>query len=183
MLPLDTPGKNPLVCGQPEFYFSLQFNKGRKWQLTQGIQIMEYNQEIYEVKPEVPMLRAYVPFTDFLYRINTSLAIRSEFQYMHTRQDYGSWLFFLQEWSLAPYWQLELSGMYNIEPATASPVDPNTGEKLKILYPTFGVTFSKGAKRLSLRYVKQVEGVVCTGGICRLEPAFSGIRMNTYVQF
>ncbi len=166
-----------------EFYFSLQFNKGRKWQLTQGIQIMEYNQEIYEVKPEVPMLRAYVPFTDFLYRINTSLAIRSEFQYMHTRQDYGSWLFFLQEWSLAPYLQLELSGMYNIEPATASPADPNTGEKLKILYPTLGVTFSKGAKRLSLRYVKQVEGVVCTGGICRLEPAFSGIRMNTYVQF
>ncbi|HMQ06621.1 MAG TPA: DUF6029 family protein [Saprospiraceae bacterium] len=166
-----------------EFYFSMQYNKGRKWQWIQGIQILEYNQEIYEVKPGVPMLRAYVPFADFLYRFKSNLALRSELQYMHTRQDYGSWLFFLQEWTLAPHWQFELSGMYNIQPATASPTDPVTGEKLKILYPNIGTTFSHGAKRISLRYVKQVEGVVCTGGICRLEPAFSGIRMNTYVQF
>jgi hypothetical protein len=78
---------------------------------------------------------------------------------------------------------LEISGMYNISPGPASPEDPDTEIKEKILYPTIGIQLRKGSKRISFRYVKQVEGVICTGGICRLEPAFSGFRMNTYVQF
>ncbi|MBP6569691.1 MAG: hypothetical protein KA270_21115, partial [Saprospiraceae bacterium] len=55
------------------------------------------------------------------------------------------------------------------------------GDIEKTLYPTLGVVFFNDAQRYSLRYVKQVEGVICSGGICRLEPAFSGFRfaMNT----
>ena len=96
---------------------------------------------------------------------------------MATQQDYGSWLFGLLEYNIAPRWSFEASGMYNIDPKK-----PNVkGQLEKLLYPTLGVTFFKDAQRYSLRYVKQVEGVVCSGGICRLEPAFSGVRfsMNT----
>ena len=50
--------------------------------------------------------------------------------------------------------------------------------KEKILYPTLGVTYSKDVNRLQIKYVKQVEGIVCSGGICRLEPAFSGVRFT-----
>ena len=102
---------------------------------------------------------------------------------MNTEQDYGSWIFGLVELSMAPNWQLELSGMYNADPGPASPSDPSSGEKESILYPSIGLTFTQGSKRFNVRYVKQVEGVVCTGGICRLEPAFSGLRMSTYVAF
>ncbi|MFN9380586.1 MAG: DUF6029 family protein, partial [Bacteroidota bacterium] len=35
----------------------------------------------------------------------------------------------------------------------------------------------------SLSYIKQVEGVICTGGICRLEPAFSGVRLSLNSSF
>jgi hypothetical protein len=67
--------------------------------------------------------------------------------------------------------------MYNFDPKKAN----SRGEIEKTLYPTFGAVFNQGSNRFSLRYVKQVEGVVCSGGICRLEPAFSGVRfsMNT----
>jgi hypothetical protein len=32
-------------------------------------------------------------------------------------------------------------------------------------------------------YVKQVEGIVCTGGVCRYEPAFNGVRLNLQARF
>ena len=59
--------------------------------------------------------------------------------------------------------------------------DGKKGEKLH--YPTAGVVYSAGSTRYSLRYVKQVEGVVCSGGICRLEPAFSGVKLNVSANF
>ena len=104
-------------------------------------------------------------------------------QWMSTDQDYGSWLFGLVELSWVPHWQFELSGMYNVSPGPAAPADPDSGMKTSILYPSIGITYTQGSRRFNIRYVKQVEGVVCTGGICRLEPAFSGLRMSTYVTF
>ena len=101
---------------------------------------------------------------------------------MSTRQDYGSWLFGLIEYGLVPNWRFELSGMYNIIPNPGNPNIPEGAGK-KILYPTVGVHFIKKSNRISLRYVKQVEGVVCTGGICRLEPAFSGVKFEVNSRF
>lgn len=166
-----------------EIFMGIQWRKPRKWVLNTGIQVIDYNQEVYEVKPEVGVLRSVTPYVDFLYKFSPKNALRTEIQYMNTQQDYGDWLLGLMEFSFAPHWQVELSGMYNIGPAIESPTDPDTNEKLKIFYPTLGFTFTSGQKRINIRYVKQVEGVVCTGGICRLERAFSGIRLNSYVGF
>ena len=46
---------------------------------------------------------------------------------------------------------------------TSSSEEPTKTDKIH--YPTLGVVYSNGANRFSLRYVKQVEGVVCSGGI------------------
>ena len=35
----------------------------------------------------------------------------------------------------------------------------------------------------TLAYIKQVEGVNCSGGVCRLEPAFSGVRFTLTTNF
>jgi hypothetical protein len=69
--------------------------------------------------------------------------------------------------------------MYNIDPKKPDA----RGIIAKTLYPTAGVVFFNDAQRYSLRYVKQVEGVVCSGGICRLEPAFSGFRLSMNTTF
>ncbi len=160
-----------------ELFTELQYKYKRKWQLTTGIQLLEYNQEVYEMKSEVPLVKTFVPYVDFLYRFSSKKALRTECQYMNTKQDFGSWIFGLLEYSVAPSWSFEASGMYNVHPKKAN----SKGVIEKTLYPTFGVVYSHDSQRYSLRYVKQVEGVVCSGGICRLEPAFSGIRfsMNT----
>jgi hypothetical protein len=99
---------------------------------------------------------------------------------MITKQDYGSWLYGLAEFSISPHWLFELSDMYNIAPHQT---EGETTKKDKLHYPTAGIVYSAGSTRYSLRYVKQVEGVVCSGGICRLEPAFSGVKLNISANF
>jgi len=158
----------------------------RKWQFTGGLQMLDYNQEIYESKPGAPTVTTVTPYMDFLYKISRKKSIRFESQYMSTTEDFGSWFYALIEVGLAPHWLFELSGMYNTSPnATKNeiPTNPETGEKRKILYPTVGAVYINKGNRFSLRYVKQVEGVVCNGGVCRLEPAFSGVRFNMTSNF
>ncbi|MEZ4910866.1 MAG: DUF6029 family protein [Saprospiraceae bacterium] len=162
-----------------EIFTEIQYKHSRKWQITSGVQALRYNQEIYESKANVDVVQSITPFVDFLYKFTPKRALRVETQYMHTEQDYGSWLFGLAEFSMAPHWIFEASAMYNV-----SPKKPNAYNEIKkTLYPTLGVVYNQNGQRYSLRYVKQVEGVVCSGGICRLEPAFSGVRFSMTTTF
>lgn len=167
-----------------EIYTEVIYKMKRKWQLTAGVQLQTYNQELYEVKPEVPLVETVTPYAEFLYKFTRKKSIRIEAQMMNTDQDYGSWVFGLAEFAIAPHWLFEVSGMYNFGPADRQ--NTETGEietPDPILYPTFGVVYSHRASRFSLRYVKQVEGIVCSGGICRLEPAFSGVKFQVSTTF
>lgn len=167
-----------------ELYTEVTYKaKNRKWQLTSGLQLQRYNQEVYESKPGVPMLKTVTPYIDVLYKFTRKRSLRVESQYMHTEQDFGSWVFLLAEYGIAPRWIFEGSVMYNAAPTDKSPRDPVSGITQKIIYPSFGFTYIKSSNRYALKYVKQVEGIVCSGGICRLEPAFSGIKFSATSTF
>ena len=97
-----------------------------------------------------------------------------EIEYMHNKQDYGSWAFALLEYNIAPKWSFAISDMYitqlnheNISGFTESPH----------YYNAF-FAYTQGPHRFTLSYVKQPDGINCTGGVCRYEPAFSGLRMG-----
>ena len=142
--------------------------KEKKYSVIGGVQVQRYNQEIYENKPGVPMLSTLTPYLEVLYKFTRKKALRCELQYMDTKQDYGSWIFALAEYSAAPHWVFTVSDMYNSKPKKTSDLH----------YPTLSAAYTEGSNRVSLSYVKQVEGIVCSGGICRLEPAFSGVRLT-----
>jgi Family of unknown function (DUF6029) len=156
-----------------EFYLSFLFKKEYS-DLILGIQHQNYNQEIYEVKPQVPRVQTITPFVEYRRRLSDSKSLKLEAQYMHTDQDYGKWIYLAAEMSFAPRWVVSVLDMWNVVPK-------KTKEALH--YPSVAVAFTQGANRFSLAYVKQVEGVVCTGGICRLEPAFSGVRLSVNSNF
>ena len=66
--------------------------------------------------------------------------------------------------------------MYNIT--------PNKVHVEKALhYPNLFMAYTKGPNRFTAQYVKQVEGINCTGGVCRYEPAFSGFKMGVTSTF
>jgi Family of unknown function (DUF6029) len=156
-----------------EIYVSLLFKKEHS-QLTLGMQHQTYNQQIYEVKPNVPYVQTITPFVEYIRSFSDTKSLKIEAQYMNNKQDYGSWIFGLVEYSVAPKWVFTVSDMFNFDPK-------KTKEALH--YPTLAVVYAVDANRFSLAYVKQVEGVVCTGGICRLEPAFSGVRLSVNSNF
>ncbi len=158
-----------------EYLSEFTIKPSSKTQLITGLQLLNYNQQVYEEKPEAPIVKTVTPYIDFLYKFTNKKSLRTELQYMATQQDFGSWLFGQLEYSTAPNWIFEASAMYNSDPKKAL---GNSSSPKKIVYPAFGVTYSKSSNRYQLKYVKQVEGIVCSGGICRLEPAFSGVRFS-----
>ena len=128
----------------------------------------------------MPKVVAVTPYADFLYKLNQKESLRTELQYMNSDEDFGSWLYFLEEYSISPHWSFELSDMWNIK---SNPEHTTSALKDNLHFPTVGAVYSKGGTRYALRYVKQVEGIVCSGGICRLEPAFSGFKFNVSSNF
>ncbi len=66
--------------------------------------------------------------------------------------------------------------MYNIKPNPAVSTDK------KHYYNVFAA-YTRNASRFTVQYVKQVEGINCTGGVCRYEPAFSGVKLGITSNF
>ncbi|MBL7713745.1 MAG: hypothetical protein JNL13_14825 [Chitinophagaceae bacterium] len=151
-----------------EIFGDFEYRGFKRWILGGGIQYLEYNLGAYRTEFFVqPMMFSVTPFVEATYRIDDKHAIRTEWEYQDTKQDLGSWLFGLVEFTVAPRWSFALSDMYNIKP---------TDGREKLHYYNVFAAYTKGPHRFSLAYVKQVAGINCTGGVCRYEPAFSGVR-------
>jgi len=93
----------------------------------------------------------------------------------------------LIEYDLAPKWSISASDMYNtvINKNADNPYynDPGFSSKKANNYPTVYAAYTKGPHRFSLAYVKQVDGINCSGGVCRYEPAFSGVKATITTSF
>ncbi len=172
-----------------ELYGEVFYKHKRNWTINAGVQLQRYNQDIYQGKPGTPMVRTFTPYTDFLYKMNRTNALRVELQYMHVamekgeRADYGSWLFGLAELTLAPHWSITLSDMVNVSPGKLTPLNPQTGKSEVVHFTRIEAAYTFRSNRFSLGYIKQPEGIICSGGICRLEPAFYGVSLNVFSSF
>ena len=154
-----------------EIYGDIEYTKGKKLKPQIGFQTVTYNQEVYQNEPGVPVVTTMTPFVEATYKINKKKSLRCELQYLSTEQDYGSWAFALLEFTIAPKFSFSASDMYNIQPNPALNIE-------KKHYYNFFFGFTQNATRFTISYVKQVEGYNCTGGVCRYEPAFSGVKLG-----
>ncbi|MBC7777562.1 MAG: hypothetical protein H7246_19165 [Phycisphaerae bacterium] len=166
----------------PEF----TYKQKRKWQLIGGLQVLKYNIFVYQGKDKY--VNALTPYAEFLYKFTPRKSIRIEAQYLATEDEFGSWANGLVEVGFAPHWILYASDMYKIKHGTIDPSFSPEKAKEKTKYdethfPSLGIVYSRKSNRVSLAYVKQVEGINCAGGICRLEPAFQGVRLTLNSSF
>ena len=129
-----------------EFDTEIVFKKNRNFQLTIGVQSQQYNQDVFEGKSGVPTVRTVIPYLQVLKKLKNRKSIRFESQFMATEQDFGSWLFGLVEYNMAPKWSFAISDMYNVDPK-------KTGA---LHYPRLDVVFNQKSNRFSLSFVKQV---------------------------
>jgi hypothetical protein len=158
-----------------EGYFEANIRSVDNFLIDVGAQYMRYNL-FYQGKVGDPIVTAFTPFTEITYLIDSKNSLRLQAQYMNTKQDDGSWAFVALEYAIAPKWSFALSDMYNVAPSETSKF------KDKHFYNVF-IARTQGAHRISLAYVKQVAGINCSGGVCRYEPAFSGLRLSITSSF
>jgi hypothetical protein len=83
---------------------------------------------------------------------------------------------------MAPHWSFSAGDMVNVSPGARN--KPAAGNAFELIHywNVFGAYTQKNT-RLTGGYIKQVEGVNCAGGVCRVEPAFSGVRLTMTTNF
>lgn len=160
-----------LLYREVNFNGAIKLNK--KMKLIAGFQFQQYNQDRYEQKPGVPIVTTYVPYAEFRLRMKKRKSLRVELSYMHTEQDYGSWGFALVEFNIKDF-SFWASAMINTV--------PKIYEKIEVFYE-FGANYTHKSNKFELGYKRQVEGIVCTGGVCRYQPAFNGVQFNVVSSF
>jgi hypothetical protein len=171
-----------------EGYGELNYTGWKSFALQAGIQYMEYNRVAYQSSPAgTPIVKAITPFTELTYKISQKRSLRLELEYMNTKQDYGSWLYAILEYNIAPKFSISISDMYNISPNQNADnpnyIDANTKVPDGKHYYNIYMAYTQHAHRFAIAYVKQVDGINCAGGVCRYEPAFSGIKATITSSF
>lgn len=120
---------------------------------------------------------------DVTYKFNPRYSLRGELQYLYSdyvapdqrNEDAGTdWLAFLVEFNIAPKWSFFFSDMMNFD---RSYTENNAKVKSTIHYPSGGFSFTKSRTRIQLSYGRNRKGYVCSGGICRQQPAYTGVNL------
>jgi effector-binding domain-containing protein len=167
-----------------EYYIDYDRKFKNRQRLIVGIQRVEYNIEVYQFETGEPLVKTITPFAEWTLplkarpniddahpRLQPSLLF--EAQYLQTRENKGDFALGSVELDLAPKYSITATDMWNVKPLT--------GKALH--YPSLYVAYTMHQTRLSVGYAKQVAGVVCAGGVCRVMPAFSGLRVELNTNF
>ncbi|MCB0804380.1 MAG: hypothetical protein KDC05_01205, partial [Bacteroidales bacterium] len=112
---------------------------------------------------------ANIGVIDFTYKFDRRNSLRTELQALFTEQDEGDWAGLLLEYNISPTWFFSVADEYNYGA-------PEGMEKLHYYNASFGYTDK--SNRISLRYGRQREGLLCVGGVCRFVPASTGLTLT-----
>lgn len=165
-----------------EYYIDVTHKFTPKLKVMAGMQVIGYNQTILEKKANAPYVHAFTPFGEVTYKFNSTRSLRIEAQYMMTKQDLGNLANVLIEYNVAPYWSFSIADMVNTKHGALN--EPKSGQKFKFVhYYNFFAAYTYKTTRITAAWLKQVAGVNCTGGVCRVEPAFSGARLTLTTNF
>ena len=107
---------------------------------------------------------------DALYRFSKTVSLRTELQYLYSQELTRDWMAGLVELSFAPHWSISASDMYN-------------HGSTKVHYYNIGAAYSWNTLNISLSAGRTREGMVCSGGVCRWQPAFKGVSLRAQWSF
>jgi len=107
---------------------------------------------------------------DLLYKFTPTISTRLELQYLVTFEDKKDWVAALLEVNFAPHWSIYASDMYN-------------HGSTRLHYFNGGVSYSKSRTRVALGYGRYKDGYVCSGGVCRMIPAYTGANLSVTMSF
>lgn len=165
-----------------EYFVNYEQKFSRIFKGKIGVQSIFYNQQVYEGKdPTYHDVHTITPFMEMTYKLTSRNSLRFESQYLMTKEDLGSFVNAILELNMSPHYSFAVTDMVNVDP-----VRHEGGTSISddiVHYWTVFAKYNIHTTSFTMAYIRQVEGVNCTGGICRLEPAFSGLRFTLTTNF
>ena len=101
---------------------------------------------------------------DVTYKFDRKKSLRVEAQYLWSHEYERDWVAGLAEFSFAPHWSVFVSDMYN------------NGTTKKNYY-SGGFSYTQNRTRVQLSYGRNRAGYICSGGVCRFSPAYTGLNL------
>lgn len=158
--------------GPSTYYQDINLQMEKKLSKSVKLNLMYMNQ-LYNktvIEGEGGVIHSDIFIADAKLKLASKATLRTEVQYLSTKDDDGDWLFGLAEFSLAPSWMFTISDMYN-------------SGKTNLHYYQGLVTFLKGAHRIQVGYGRTRSGYNCSGGVCRYIPASKGFTLSYNYNF
>ena len=127
---------------------------------------------------------------DVTYKFNKKHSMRVEAQYLSSKNYEGDWVAGTIEYNFAPKYSFYVSDMWNCEPMKDGLygnyfMNNKTGKSDHYLlhYYQIGASYTHNSLRVQLSYGRNREGYVCSGGVCRQQPAFTGANLALTYSF
>ena len=152
--------------------FSHRFNN-KNWKLDLAYNFITYNLTILQGHPS-PLFKGHNVMGKVTYKINTKHALKFEVNHLYAKEDDGSWLYGLLEYSIAPHWFISVSDQWNYG---------NADKLHRTHYYNIAAAFVIKTTRIALNFGKTKEGILCIGGVCRSVPASYGLGLNVTTSF
>jgi len=139
----------------------------RSWKTTLLYSRQEWNPN-HGFTPGTYVSNIFV--ADVTWKISRKSSLRAEVQYLLSDDYEGDWVAGLVEYSLAPRWSFFVQDMYNLDKTEAN------GYR-DVNYYSGGFSYTKNRTRIQLSYGRNRAGYVCSGGVCRYSPAYTGVNL------
>ena len=114
--------------------------------------------------------QSHIFVADLLYKWTGSFSTRMELQYLTSNDFQKDWMAALLEVSFAPSWSVYASDMYN-----------HGGSKMH--YYNAGISYAYRWVRVAAAYGRYRAGFICSGGVCREVPAYTGASLTLTASF
>lgn len=184
-IPIDSTGTDGyqakfLSIGDIPFYRDLDILIERKFSKKIKAKLGYYNQtyNLHVIEDDIfddeKMVYANIGVLDLTYKFTSKHSLRMEAQGLWTKQDDGDWASLMLEYNISPAWFFSVMDEYNY----GNPVNDK-----QIHYYNVSMGYSQGTNRISVRYGRQREGLLCVGGVCRYVPASTGLTITLTSSF
>jgi hypothetical protein len=175
-----------------DFNFDVERQWNKTWKTTFFYSYQRQDVDKYDME-HGHYADAHIFVVDATYKINKKHSMRFEAQYLAADNYQGDWVAATIEYNFAPKFSFYVSDMWNCEKMN----DPengmydnmyfheSTGEEGHELlhYYQVGASFTHNSFRAQLSYGRNREGIVCSGGVCRKQPAYTGFNLALTLSF
>lgn len=179
-IPIDSTGTDGyktqfFSIGDIPFYRDLSFLIEKKFSKKVKAKGAYYNQtyNMHVIEDDIfddeEMVHAHIAIVDLTYKFSRKHSLRTELQGLWTKEDEGDWAALTLEYNVSPHWFFSVMDEYNYG-------NPTSDRQLHYYNVSFGYTDK--SNRISLRYGRQREGLLCVGGVCRYVPASTGLTVT-----